>query len=217
MANALAFPVEEVTNGNGVDQAHTKTPNKPVTVVKRNSIVPATRVQPVSSKKDKNLTYLPLDHVANTTAGTVLVHVQQTLRLPREHVFRVLANHGNYANMCSHIKSSKLLKAGYIDQNGVGAERLLNNQILQQITAYKFPCHFAFKTLSGLPYKTFNGQVVLRDGPPGETVVEYTVIAEGGSSCMSCLGWSKSNREKAFVTKLLGSITRLSGDNADDM
>jgi hypothetical protein len=213
MANALAFPAEEVTSGNGAGhELHENSP-KPKVVVRRNSIVPATRVQPASSKKPKALTYLPIGDLATpNTRGKVLVHVQQALRLPREHVFRALVNHGNYANMCPQIKSSKLMKAGHIDQNGVGAERLLNNKILQQITAYKFPCHFAFTTISGLPYKSFNGQVVLRDGKEGETVVEYTIIASGGGTCAAYLGWSKKNREKAFVTNLLNSIARLSAD-----
>ena len=121
------------------------------------------------------------------------IDITETIALPPERVFELLADHANYHRFPG-ITASELLTEGTPSPNGVGAIRRvsLGDVVLdEEITGFEAPKRLAYRIIASKPVK------VLHDG--GE--IEITEVPEG-----SRIRWRSTFRIKIpligwFVTR----------------
>lgn len=109
----------------------------------------------------------------STATATVASTVSQ--------VWDVLSDHEGMAHWGPGLRVS-LRTPGTDDRNGVGAVRVIElpgpaPAIVEEVTAFEPGRRLAYRALSGVPLKSYRGEVVLRD-VTGGTEIAYTVLAD---------------------------------------
>lgn len=97
---------------------------------------------------------------------------------PPETVFDVLTDHRRYTEI-TPLRRAELEREGEETPNGLGAIRVLaalpGPPMREEVIAYERPRRFAYKLLSGLPFRDHVGTVELEPAAGG-TEVTYAVV-----------------------------------------
>lgn len=104
-----------------------------------------------------------------------------TVAASPERVWAVLADHEGMAAWGPGLKVS-LLRHGPAEPGGVGAQRSiamapLLPPIVEEITAFQPEQRLSYRGVSGIPFRNYAGEVVLRPAGRG-TAISYTVSAD---------------------------------------
>lgn len=98
---------------------------------------------------------------------------EREVAAPPETVFRVLTEHGRYAEI-TPMRKSVLEREGDPSPNGVGAIRVLSSvgpPLREEVIAYQSPERFSYKLLSGAPLRDHVGTVQLSPAEGGTKMV----------------------------------------------
>lgn len=125
---------------------------------------------------------------------------------PPEIVFEVLTDHRRYPEI-TPLRNAELEREGEPAPNGLGAIRVLSvagPPMREEVIAYEPPQRFAYKLLSGLPFRDHVGTVELTPLDQG-TQVTYAVhttptVPLGGFAAMAVL--------KQAIKQLLGGVAK---------
>ncbi len=125
---------------------------------------------------------------------------------PPETVFEVLTDHRRYPEL-THLRKAALEREGDPAPNGLGAIRVLSAvgpPMREEVIAYEPPSRFAYKLLSGLPFRDHVGTVELTPLDQGTQVI-YAVhttptVPLGGFVAMAAL--------KQAIKQLLGGVAK---------
>jgi uncharacterized protein YndB with AHSA1/START domain len=125
---------------------------------------------------------------------------------PPEIVFEVLTDHRRYPEL-TPLRKATLEREGDPAPNGLGAIRVLSAvgpPMREEVIAYEPPSRFAYKLLSGLPFRDHVGTVELTPLDQGTQVI-YAVhttptVPLGGFVAMAVL--------KQAIKQLLGGVTK---------
>lgn len=125
---------------------------------------------------------------------------------PPEIVFEVLTDHRRYPEI-TPLRKAELEREGDPAPNGLGAIRVLSAvgpPMREEVIAYEPPSRFAYKLLSGLPFRDHVGTVELTPLDQGTQVI-YAVhttptVPLGGFAAMAVL--------KQAIKQLLGGVAK---------
>lgn len=125
---------------------------------------------------------------------------------PPEIVFEVLTDHRRYPEI-TPLRKAELEREGEPAPNGLGAIRVLSAvgpPMREEVIAYEPPSRFAYKLLSGLPFRDHVGTVELTPLDQGTQVI-YAVhttptVPLGGFAAMAVL--------KQAIKQLLGGVAK---------
>lgn len=125
---------------------------------------------------------------------------------PPEIVFEVLTDHRRYPEI-TPLRNAELEREGDPAPNGLGAVRALSvagPPMREEVIAYEPPSRFAYKLLSGLPFRDHVGTVELTPLDKGTQVI-YAVhttptVPLGGFAAMAVL--------KQAIKQLLGGVAK---------
>src|SRR5262245_38541465 len=96
-------------------------------------------------------------------------------------VWAVLADHEGMSAWAPGLTAT-LAKAGSTDRNGLGAVRRITNPlpvppIVEEVTAFEPNRRLAYRAISGVPLKSYRGEVLLEPTNTG-TKITYSISAD---------------------------------------
>ncbi|MGH8459919.1 MAG: SRPBCC family protein [Nevskiales bacterium] len=102
------------------------------------------------------------------------ITVTRTIKAPIEKVFELISDHANYAQF-GGLKSSKLLREGKTEKNGLGALREIDAGLAwfqEEVTVFERPTRMDYLIVkSRPPIEHQGGSVCLKATPAGTEVV----------------------------------------------
>lgn len=109
------------------------------------------------------------------------VTATRTIDVPIDTVWTVLSDHQGMENWAPGL-SVDLLKEGTEEPNGCGAVRKISTRlpvtpIVEQITWFQPNKRLSYKALSGVPLKSYWGDVILTSTADQQTQITYSVNA----------------------------------------
>jgi uncharacterized protein YndB with AHSA1/START domain len=83
-----------------------------------------------------------------------MIHIEETIRAPRERVWRELIDHAGMVHWAG-VRSSSLRREGVPAPNGVGAERVLGIlpglSVVEQVRRFEPPALLGYAIIEGMP------------------------------------------------------------------
>lgn len=100
---------------------------------------------------------------------------------PPERVWEVLVDHEGMSSWGPGMTVT-LDKVGAAERNGLGAVRRIKAPgpmpaIVEEVTGFDAPRRFAYRALSGVPFRNYHGEVLLTPSGTG-TAIEYAVSVD---------------------------------------